>query len=80
MCARAQCPGIQTVTHDVADWSCTREVISNLGHFDLLVNNAGVVGKDAVSGLPTRGTEQVTLWSHLYRWNLLWVCAHKVRH
>ncbi|KAK7475411.1 hypothetical protein BaRGS_00033361 [Batillaria attramentaria] len=35
-------PGIETVNLDIGDWSATRQVVSNLGHFDLLVNNAGV--------------------------------------
>ena len=42
-CACDQCPGIQTVTQDLADWASTRDTISKLGHFDLLVNNAGIV-------------------------------------
>nr|KAG5690891.1 hypothetical protein BaRGS_028923 [Batillaria attramentaria] len=39
---KAECPGIQTVTQDISDWSATRQAVSSLGHFDLLVNNAGV--------------------------------------
>ncbi|KAK7502170.1 hypothetical protein BaRGS_00006534 [Batillaria attramentaria] len=38
---KKECPGIQTVTHDVSDWNSTREVVRGLGHVDLLVNNAG---------------------------------------
>ena len=30
------------MTHDLREWTSTREVVSKLGHFDLLVNNAGV--------------------------------------
>ena len=32
------------MTQNVADWTSTREVVNNLGHFDLLVNNAGIGG------------------------------------
>ena len=31
------------MTHDLREWTSTREVVSKLGHFDLLVNNAGVL-------------------------------------
>ena len=46
VCVRDQCPGMQTVTQDLRDWTSTREVVSKLGHFDLLVNNAGVVKRE----------------------------------
>ncbi|KAK7476759.1 hypothetical protein BaRGS_00031986 [Batillaria attramentaria] len=39
---KAECPGIHTVTQDLTDWEGTREAVTKLGHFDLLVNNAGV--------------------------------------
>nr|KAG5690890.1 hypothetical protein BaRGS_028922 [Batillaria attramentaria] len=39
---KAECPGIQTLAQDISDWSATRQAVSSLGHFDLLVNNAGV--------------------------------------
>ena len=46
LCVCAKCPGIVTVNHDLADWTTTREVISKLGHFDLLVNNAAVLANE----------------------------------
>ncbi|XP_013169019.1 PREDICTED: L-xylulose reductase-like [Papilio xuthus] len=35
-------PSIDIVELDVGDWDKTREVIESLGHFDALVNNAGI--------------------------------------
>ncbi|KAK7500949.1 hypothetical protein BaRGS_00007829 [Batillaria attramentaria] len=37
-----ECPGIQIVTQDLSDWTGTRNTVSDLGNFDLLVNNAAV--------------------------------------
>lgn len=35
-------PSIDIVDVDISDWNKTREIIESLGHFDALVNNAGV--------------------------------------
>lgn len=43
----SQCPGIQTLAQDLSDWQGTRTAVQSLGHFDLLVNNAGVGKLDA---------------------------------
>lgn len=37
-----QCPGIQTVNLDLAEWGNVKTVVGGLGYFDLLVNSAGV--------------------------------------
>ena len=42
VCVCDQCPGLETLTQDLSDWSATGKAIAKLGHFDLLVNNAGV--------------------------------------
>ena len=42
ICVCDQCPGLETLTQDLSDWMSTKEAITKLGHFDLLVNNAGV--------------------------------------
>ncbi|KAK7500948.1 hypothetical protein BaRGS_00007828 [Batillaria attramentaria] len=39
---KEECPGIQIVTQDLSDWTRTRDTVSDLGNFDLLVNNAAV--------------------------------------
>ncbi|CAG9094790.1 unnamed protein product [Plutella xylostella] len=39
---KQQYPSIDTVAVDLCDWSKTREVVSALGAFDCLVNNAGI--------------------------------------
>lgn len=35
-------PGIRTVITDLEDWEATEKAVKDLGHIDLLVNNAGV--------------------------------------
>uniref|UniRef100_F6YFS2 Dicarbonyl/L-xylulose reductase n=1 Tax=Xenopus tropicalis TaxID=8364 RepID=F6YFS2_XENTR len=37
-----ECPGVQTVCVDLADWSATEKALSSIGPVDLLVNNAAV--------------------------------------
>ncbi|VFV31387.1 carbonyl reductase 2-like [Lynx pardinus] len=37
-----ECPGIQTVCVDLADWDATERALGNVGPVDLLVNNAAV--------------------------------------
>ncbi|KAG8446423.1 hypothetical protein GDO86_014033 [Hymenochirus boettgeri] len=37
-----ECPGVQTICVDLADWSATDTALSSIGPVDLLVNNAGV--------------------------------------
>ncbi|XP_053561641.1 L-xylulose reductase [Bombina bombina] len=37
-----ECPGVQTICVDLADWKTTEAALSSLGPIDLLVNNAGV--------------------------------------
>ncbi|KAJ6660399.1 hypothetical protein lerEdw1_017822 [Lerista edwardsae] len=37
-----ECPSIQTLCVDLADWEATEAALSTLGDIDLLVNNAGV--------------------------------------
>ena len=37
-----QCPSLTTCLADLTDWTTAREAIQALGHFDLLVNSAGV--------------------------------------
>ncbi|KAK7111671.1 L-xylulose reductase-like [Littorina saxatilis] len=39
---KAECPGLEAVAQDLSEWKKTKEAIGKLGHFDLLVNNAGV--------------------------------------
>ncbi|XP_025098528.1 L-xylulose reductase-like [Pomacea canaliculata] len=39
---KSECPGIQTVNLDLAEWSNVKTVVGGLGYFDLLVNSAGV--------------------------------------
>ncbi|GFR71696.1 L-xylulose reductase [Elysia marginata] len=39
---KAECPEIDTCCIDLSDWAKARSTIESLGHFDLLVNNAGV--------------------------------------
>ncbi|KAL8593306.1 hypothetical protein ACOMHN_009959 [Nucella lapillus] len=39
---KEECPGMETLTLDISDWDTTKEAVHKLGHFDLLVNNAGV--------------------------------------
>ena len=42
MSLQEEAPGILTVMVDLEDWEATRKAVKNLGHIDLLVNNAGV--------------------------------------
>nr|CAH0111916.1 unnamed protein product [Daphnia galeata] len=37
-----EAPGILTVVADLENWEATQKAVENLGHIDLLVNNAGV--------------------------------------
>lgn len=37
-----EAPGILTVNVDLEDWEATQKAVKDLGHIDLLVNNAGV--------------------------------------
>lgn len=37
-----QCPGVEPVCVDLADWEATEQALSNVGPVDLLVNNAAV--------------------------------------
>ncbi|XP_063309471.1 L-xylulose reductase [Pelobates fuscus] len=37
-----ECPGVETICVDLADWSATEAALSSVGPVDLLVNNAGV--------------------------------------
>ena len=37
-----QVSGIETRLVDLSDWGRAREVVEELGHVDLLVNNAGI--------------------------------------
>ncbi|KAK3751044.1 hypothetical protein RRG08_044622 [Elysia crispata] len=39
---KTECPEIETCCIDISDWTKTHSAIESLGHFDLLVNNAGV--------------------------------------
>ncbi|KAH9512978.1 hypothetical protein Btru_035520 [Bulinus truncatus] len=39
---KAEFPSIETHVVDLSNWSSARKTIEALGHFDLLVNNAGV--------------------------------------
>ncbi|BFZ17923.1 hypothetical protein BsWGS_20962 [Bradybaena similaris] len=39
---KKECPSIETCLVDISDWSAARSVVESLGHFDLLVNSAGV--------------------------------------
>ncbi|RUS69797.1 hypothetical protein EGW08_022443, partial [Elysia chlorotica] len=39
---KTECPEIETCCVDLSDWSKARVAVEALGHFDLLVNNAGV--------------------------------------
>ncbi|XP_005093825.1 L-xylulose reductase [Aplysia californica] len=39
---KAECPAIETCLADLSDWTTARQTIQGLGHFDLLVNSAGV--------------------------------------
>ncbi|CAL1538127.1 unnamed protein product [Lymnaea stagnalis] len=39
---RAEHPSIETHVVDLSDWTTARRAIESLGHFDLLVNSAGV--------------------------------------
>ncbi|XP_041501841.1 L-xylulose reductase [Microtus oregoni] len=38
----SECPGVEPVCVDLADWEATERALSNVGPVDLLVNNAGV--------------------------------------
>ncbi|CAH2291821.1 L-xylulose reductase [Pelobates cultripes] len=37
-----ECPGVETICVDLADWSATEAALSSVGPVDLLVNNAAV--------------------------------------
>lgn len=37
-----QCPSIEICAADLSDWSQAKTAVESLGHFDLLVNSAGV--------------------------------------
>lgn len=37
-----QCPGVEPLCVDLADWEATEHVLGSVGPVDLLVNNAGV--------------------------------------
>lgn len=39
---REECPGMEAVCVDLADWSATEAALRSIGPVDLLVNNAGV--------------------------------------
>ncbi|GFN98415.1 L-xylulose reductase [Plakobranchus ocellatus] len=39
---KAECPELETCCVDLNDWSKAQATVESLGHFDLLVNNAGV--------------------------------------
>ncbi|XP_035824497.1 L-xylulose reductase [Aplysia californica] len=39
---KSEVPTIETCVVDLSDWTSARQTIESLGHFDLLVNNAGV--------------------------------------
>ncbi|XP_069808379.1 L-xylulose reductase-like [Dendropsophus ebraccatus] len=39
---KQECPGVETVCVDLADWPATEAALSSVGPVDLLVNNAGV--------------------------------------
>jgi L-xylulose reductase len=39
---KAECPSIETCLIDISDWAAAKKVVADLGHFDLLVNSAGV--------------------------------------
>lgn len=41
-CPNTQCPGVETVCVDLADWEATEQALSSVGPVDLLVNNAAV--------------------------------------
>lgn len=42
LCPNIQCPGVETVCVDLADWETTEKALSSVGPVDLLVNNAAV--------------------------------------
>lgn len=35
-------PGVHIVCVDLTDWEATQKAVTDIGHIDLLVNNAGV--------------------------------------
>uniref|UniRef100_A0A0B7B8J0 Ketoreductase domain-containing protein n=1 Tax=Arion vulgaris TaxID=1028688 RepID=A0A0B7B8J0_9EUPU len=39
---KAECPSVEICLVDISDWSTAKQAIQALGHFDLLVNSAGV--------------------------------------
>jgi len=39
---KKECPSIETCLADLSNWSNAREKVESLGHFDILVNSAGV--------------------------------------
>ena len=40
---KVECPEIQIVAVDLADWDATRKAVQDIGPIDLLVNNAGEI-------------------------------------
>ncbi|XP_075438294.1 L-xylulose reductase-like, partial [Ascaphus truei] len=53
-----QCPGVQTLCVDLADWSATEAALSSVGPVDLLVNNAGVALLQPLLGVTEEAFDQ----------------------
>ncbi|CAG7838123.1 unnamed protein product [Allacma fusca] len=43
---KGDCPGVQTVEVDLADWNATRSAVEGIGPVDILVNNAALLFGD----------------------------------
>lgn len=49
---QTECPGLEIIQQDVADWNGTRHKVSKLPVIDFLVNNAGVGNQTAFLDVP----------------------------